>query len=147
MRATGAGSAARVGRRTGGFPTAGDPKNPAGRKETMTATSPATDARPVYIDIGKALGTDYFLLKDELTTAEQRYLERTRGFVQEEVLPVINDYWQRAEVPVDLCRRLGELGLIGDGLEGYGCPPMSATAAGFFNPELNPRGRPAGTLP
>ncbi len=45
----------------------------------MTATGSATSsARPVYIDIGKALGTDYFLLKDELTTAEQRYLERTR---------------------------------------------------------------------
>jgi hypothetical protein len=37
----------------------------------MTATSPATAARPVYTDIGKALGTDYFLLKDELSTAEQ----------------------------------------------------------------------------
>src|SRR5258705_3713466 len=113
----------------------------------MTATSPATDARPVYIDIGKALGTDYFLLKDELTTAEQRYLERTRGFVQEEVLPVINDYWQRAEVPVDLCRRLGELGLVGDGLEGYGGPPMSSTTAGFFYHEVEPRGGQRGRLP
>ena len=85
----------------------------------MTATGSATSsARPVYIDIGKALGTDYFLLKDDLSTAEQRYLEHTRGYVHEEVLPVINDYWQRAEVPVDLCRRLGELGLVGDGLEG-----------------------------
>ena len=37
----------------------------------MTAPSPATAARPVYTDIGKALGTDYFLLKADLTTAEQ----------------------------------------------------------------------------
>src|SRR5882757_10295570 len=104
----------------------------------MTATGSATSsARPVYIDIGKALGTDYFLLKDELSTAEQGYLERTRGFVHEEVLPVINDYWERAEVPVDLCRRLGELELVGDGLEGYGCPPMSSTAAGLITMELN----------
>ena len=75
----------------------------------MTAPSPATAARPVYSDVGKALGTDYFLLKADLTDAERDYLERTRGFVQEEVLPVINDYWERAEVPVGLCRRLGEL--------------------------------------
>jgi glutaryl-CoA dehydrogenase len=103
----------------------------------MTATSPATSPRPVYTDIGKALGTDYFLLKAELTADERDYLTRTRRFVEEEVIPQINPYWERAEVPLDLCRRLGELGLVGDGLEGYGCPPMSATAAGLIAMELN----------
>jgi glutaryl-CoA dehydrogenase len=52
-------------------------------------------------------------------------------------LPVINGFWERAEVPLELGRRLGELGLIGDGLEGYGCPPMSSTAAGLIAMELN----------
>ena len=103
----------------------------------MTATSPAASARPVYTDIGKALGTDYFLLKADLTAEERDYLERTRQFVHDEVLPQINDFWERAEVPLELCRRLGELGLIGDGLEGYGCPPMSSTAAGLIAMELN----------
>ena len=103
----------------------------------MTATSPAASARPVYTDIGKALGTDYFLLKGDLSAEERDYLERTRRFVHEEVLPQINGFWERAEVPLDLCRRLGELGLIGDGLEGYGCPSMSATAAGLIAMELN----------
>ena len=104
----------------------------------MTATSSATSSpRPVYTDIGKALGTDYFVLRAGLTTAELDYLERTRRFVQEEVMPQVNDFWERAEVPVDLCRRLGQLGLIGDGLEGYGCAPMSATAAGLITMELH----------
>jgi glutaryl-CoA dehydrogenase len=103
----------------------------------MTATSPATSPRPVYTDIGKALGTDYFLLKAELTADERDYLKRTRRFVEEEVMPQINPYWERAEVPLHLCRRLGELGLVGDGLEGHGCPPMSATAAGLIAMELN----------
>jgi len=96
-----------------------------------------SDARPIHTDIGQALGTDYFLLRSTLTESELAYLERTRRFVHEEVLPVINSYWERAEVPLDLCRRLGELGLVGDGIEGYGCPPMSATAAGLINMELN----------
>ena len=103
----------------------------------MTATSPATSPRPEYTDIGKALGTDYFLLRAELTEDERDYLERTRRFVEEEVMPQINPYWERAEVPLDLCRRLGELGLVGDGLDGYGCPPMSSTAAGLIAMELN----------
>jgi len=96
-----------------------------------------SDGRHVHTDIGQALGTDYFLLRSTLTESELAYLERTRRFVHEEVLPVINSYWERAEVPVELCRRLGELGLVGDGIEGYGCPPMSATAAGLINMELN----------
>jgi len=103
----------------------------------MTAPSPAKAARPVYTNIGKALGTDYFLLRADLTAEERDYLERTRRFVHEEVLPVINGFWERAEVPLDLARRLGELGLIGDGLDGYGCPPMSPTAAGLITMELN----------
>ena len=103
----------------------------------MTATSPATSPRPAYTDIGKALGTDYFVLRAELTEDERDYLERTRRFAEEEVMPQINPYWERAEVPLDLCRRLGELGLVGDGLDGYGCPPMSSTAAGLIAMELN----------
>jgi glutaryl-CoA dehydrogenase len=103
----------------------------------MTAASPARSARPVYTDIGTALGTDYFLLRNDLTEPEVDYLERTRRFVHEEVMPQINAVWERAEVPVDLCRRLGELGLVGDGLEGYGRPPMSTTAAGLIAMELN----------
>jgi glutaryl-CoA dehydrogenase len=88
-------------------------------------------------DLGKALGTDYFLLREDLTESELDYLTRTRTFVEDEVLPVINDYWERAEFPLQLCRRLGELGLVGDGLEGYGCPEMSPMAAGLVNMELN----------
>src|SRR5262245_2137551 len=102
----------------------------------MTSTSPAT-SQPVYSNLGKALGTDYFLLKEHLTEDERSYLERTRRFVDEEVLPVINAFWERAEVPLDLVRRMGELGLVGDGLEGYGCPPMSANAAGLIAMELS----------
>jgi glutaryl-CoA dehydrogenase len=93
--------------------------------------------RPVYTGMGQALGTDYFLLKSDLSTAELDYLQRARTFVHDEVLPVINGYWERAEVPVELYRRAGELGLVGDGVSGYGCPDMSPTAAGLVAMELN----------
>ena len=88
-------------------------------------------------DIGRALGTDYLLLRSELTEEEIEYLDRTRRFVDEEVLPVMPGYWERAEAPVDLARRLGELGLVGDGIQGYGCPPMSNVAAGLVQMELS----------
>jgi glutaryl-CoA dehydrogenase len=103
---------------------------------TTDVTVP-TRAAPTYADVGKALGTDYFLLRDQLSAEELHYLERTRRFVDDELLPVIGEYWERAEFPWELARRLGELGLIGDGIEGYGCPPMSPIAAGLVHMELN----------
>jgi glutaryl-CoA dehydrogenase len=87
--------------------------------------------------IGEALSTDYFLLREEFSPEQLDYLLRTRAFVQDEVLPVINDYWERAEFPWPLVEKLGETGLVGDGIEGYGCPSMDALSAGLIHMELN----------
>src|SRR3712207_2472407 len=86
--------------------------------------------------LGTSMGTDYFGLRDELTDAERDYLRRTREFVDGEVLGVINGYWERAEFPWPLIEKLGGLGIVGDGIEGNGCPPMSPVAAGLINMEL-----------
>jgi glutaryl-CoA dehydrogenase len=88
-------------------------------------------------DIGRALGTDYLLLRDELTPDELDLLARTRSFVDQEVLPVIGDLWERAEFPFALARRLGELGLVGEGIVDPDVPPMSPIAAGLITMELN----------
>jgi len=91
----------------------------------------------VASDIGRSRFTDYLGLQDELTAAELDYLERTRRFVDHEVLPVIGDYWERAEFPVELVAKMAGLGIVGDGIEGYGCPPMSPIASGLINMELS----------
>ena len=88
-------------------------------------------------DIGKALSTDYFQLREEFSPEQMDHLLRTRTFVEDEVLPVINGYWERAEFPRELAEKLGAAGLVGDGIEGYGCPPMDALSAGLVHMELN----------
>ena len=50
---------------------------------------------------------------------------------------MINEYWENAELPWPLIKRMGELGIVGDGIEGYGCPEMSPLAVGLINMELN----------
>ena len=91
----------------------------------------------MYSGIGRSLGTDYFLIADQLTREELGYLRRTRDFVDNEVLPVINGYWERAEFPRPLIDKLAKLDIVGDGIEGYGCPPMSPIATGLVHMELN----------
>ncbi|RJK93819.1 acyl-CoA dehydrogenase family protein [Vallicoccus soli] len=88
-------------------------------------------------EVSRGLGTDCFGLAGELTEEEVERWRRVRAFVDEEVLPVINGYWERAEVPVDLVRRLGDLDLVGDGIDGYGCAKMTPTASGLVAMELH----------
>jgi glutaryl-CoA dehydrogenase len=90
-----------------------------------------------YEDIGRALTTDYFFLREQLSEEQMAYLTRTRRFVDDEVITAIGDYWERADFPWPLVKRLGELGLVGDGLDGYGCPPMDPLSAGLVQMELS----------
>lgn len=91
----------------------------------------------MYTGIGHSLGTDYFRIADQLAGEELSYLERTRDFVDNDVLPAINGYWERAEFPWPLIEKLAKLGVVGDGIDGYGCPPMSPIATGLVHMELN----------
>jgi glutaryl-CoA dehydrogenase len=91
----------------------------------------------MFDDIARSRGTDYFRIRDQLTEQERTYLDTTRRFVDDDVLPVINGYWERAEFPDELVRKLGTLGIVGDGIQGYGCPQMSPIACGLIHMELN----------
>ena len=81
-------------------------------------------------------GPPDFYLVDELLTDEERGIrDRLRAFCEAEVLPVINGYWERAEFPHELVPKIAELKLAGGTIEGYGCPGMSAVAAGLVSME------------
>jgi glutaryl-CoA dehydrogenase len=87
--------------------------------------------------LGHSLATDYFFLREQLTESQIELLVRVRNFVDDEVLPVIGDYWERAEMPWPLIQRLGELGIVGEDIQGYGCPGLDPIAAGLVNMELS----------
>ncbi len=56
---------------------------------------------------------DYFNL-DELLTDEQKLIRETvREYVKKEISPIIEDYAQKAEFPVQIVKQLGELGCFG----------------------------------
>ena len=90
-----------------------------------------------YAHLGEALATDYFQVRDQFTDEQWQHFIATRRFVDEEVLPAINEYWEAAALPWPLMRRLAELGLYGEDITGYGCPGMSPLARGLVNMELH----------
>ena len=64
-------------------------------------------------DVTRSLGTDYYLL-DELFTDEEREIrDRVRAFADAEVIPIINEYWEKAEFPFELVPKVAELNIAG----------------------------------
>ncbi len=80
---------------------------------------------------------DFYLLDDLLTDEARAVRDRVRAFVDHEVLPVINGYWDRAEFPFELVPKIAELGIIGTTIHGYGCPGLSRLAAGMATCEMS----------
>ncbi|WP_378596705.1 acyl-CoA dehydrogenase family protein [Nocardioides sp. GCM10030258] len=75
---------------------------------------------------------------DRLLSDEDRSIRDTvRKFVSERVQPHLADWYEAGDVPVrELAPALGELGVLGMHLDGYGCAGMSATAYGLACMEL-----------
>src|SRR5262245_31565228 len=83
-----------------------------------------------------AAASDYYRLDERLTNTEREIRDRVRAFGEQQVLPVIKDYWGRAAFPFELVPKLAALGVAGTSIEGYGCPGMSRLAAGIVSREL-----------
>jgi len=81
-------------------------------------------------------GVDYYGI-EELLSPEERLIRGTvRAFVEAEVLPVIDQHNRAGTFPVHLIPRLGELGVLGANLQGYGCAGINNVAYGLAMQEL-----------
>ncbi|MFI6427406.1 acyl-CoA dehydrogenase family protein [Promicromonospora sp. NPDC050880] len=79
---------------------------------------------------------DLLNLDDELSDAELATRDRVREFVDRRVRPGIARWFADAYFPRELVPELGELGVLGMHLEGYGCAGRSAVEYGLAAQEL-----------
>lgn len=79
-----------------------------------------------------------FMQMDMLLSEEERTIRDTvREFVQENVVPGIEEHYEHGTFPTDLIPRFGELGILGANLpEEYGCAGMNNVAYGLVMQEL-----------
>src|SRR6476646_3314925 len=75
---------------------------------------------------------------DSLISEDDRAMRDTvRAFVDDRIKPHVADWYESGALPArELARELGELGVLGMHLEGYGCAGTSATAYGLACLEL-----------
>ncbi|EFD49857.1 acyl-CoA dehydrogenase, C-terminal domain protein [Micrococcus luteus SK58] len=91
--------------------------------------------KPTY-DVVTPLDVDYLDAFGEATDEDRAHWDRARAYGQE-VLERIDGHWDRAEYPLDLVARAGELDLLTDGLEVPGHAVMSPLAAGLVAMEIS----------
>jgi glutaryl-CoA dehydrogenase len=80
---------------------------------------------------------DFYAIDDLLKPEEREIRDAVREFVDREIIPIAGSHWERAEFPFHLLPKLGDLGIIGGALRGYGCPGLSPVADGLVAAELS----------
>ncbi|MAJ44597.1 MAG: acyl-CoA dehydrogenase [Candidatus Marinimicrobia bacterium] len=85
----------------------------------------------------KLLGLDYLDISNQFSEDELMVQKTTREFVDNEIMPEIDQCFNEGKFPMHLVKNFGELGLLGLNLpEKYGCAGMSQIAYGLVCQEL-----------
>jgi len=79
---------------------------------------------------------DFYDVNELLSEEEQMVRDSVRGFVEERVMPGIARHFRDGTFPREMAKEMGELGLLGAHLDGYGCAGMGQVAYGLICQEL-----------
>ncbi|GAB4529483.1 MAG: acyl-CoA dehydrogenase family protein [Anaerolineae bacterium] len=81
-------------------------------------------------------GFDFYLLDEQLTDKQRNLRDQVRAWVDANVLPNINPYWERAEFPFELAHKLTELPIIGGPIFEHGGAGLDFVEMGLVMYEL-----------
>lgn len=79
---------------------------------------------------------DALLLDEQLTDEERMVRDTARGFAREKLMPGIIEANRHEKFDPAIMRQMGELGLLGPTIEGYGCAGVSHVAYGLIAREI-----------
>jgi len=98
-------------------------------------TTVVRDRQTAALELGADDG-DFYQIAGLLSEDDRQLLVRVRAFMEEQVAPIINDYWTRAKFPFEILPGFRELGIAGLPYQGYGCRGKSTLLDGFVGMEL-----------
>ena len=96
----------------------------------------ALDPAAATAEYGLPDPSDVMAIDSLLTPDELGFRQRIRDFTDQQIRPDIADWYDRGIFPLHIAAQLGELGVLGMHLEGYGCPGRSAVEYGLAAMEL-----------
>lgn len=83
-----------------------------------------------------AIDGDFYNISHILNPEERALQLKVRAFMEEEVKPIVNDFWLRGEFPHDLIPKVAELDICGIAYEGYSNPVRSYLMEGILAMEM-----------
>jgi glutaryl-CoA dehydrogenase len=84
----------------------------------------------------KFRGVDYFGIEEHLSDEQRMIRDTVRDWVESRFLPIVTQHHRDATFPVELAKDLGEMGVFGATLKGYGCLGLDNVAYGLIMQEL-----------
>jgi glutaryl-CoA dehydrogenase len=84
----------------------------------------------------KFKGVDFIQFDSLLSEDERLVRDNTRKFIEDNLIPIIEECNRAGRFPRELVKPMGELGLFGASLKGYGCAGMSNVEYGLVMQEL-----------
>ncbi len=84
----------------------------------------------------KFRGVDFIAFDALLTDDERLVRDTARRFIEENLIPIIEECNRAGRFPRELVKPMGELGFFGASLKGYGCAGMSNVEYGLVTQEL-----------
>lgn len=79
---------------------------------------------------------DFLNMEDLLTDQEKQVQQSVRDFVNQNFIPVVAEHYRSGTFPKELISKIGEMGLLGCNLEGYGCAGLNNIEYGIIMKEL-----------
>jgi glutaryl-CoA dehydrogenase len=84
----------------------------------------------------KFQGVDYYQVEALLSEDERMVRDTIRDWVEAEFLPIVSEHHRAGTFPLDLLPKLGDMGVFGATLTGYGCAGLNNVAYGLIMQEL-----------
>jgi len=81
-------------------------------------------------------GVDFYNMDALLSEEEKMVRDTVRAWVDERVIPVIEDHYLAGTFPMELIREMGEMGFLGANIQGYDCPGLNNVCYGLICQEL-----------
>ncbi|MBL4827405.1 MAG: acyl-CoA dehydrogenase [Spongiibacteraceae bacterium] len=79
---------------------------------------------------------DPFLLEEQLSEEERFIRDTARNYAQNKLLPRVREAYQNEQTDPEIFCEMGELGLLGSTISGYGCPGVGYVSYGLVAQEI-----------
>lgn len=79
---------------------------------------------------------DFYNLDLKLTPEQREIQMKVRNFMEDEIRPLVNEYWRKDQFPFEIIEKIKTLNIVGVPYEGYGCPNMPFLMEGIIAQEI-----------